>query len=215
MIALQPPVTVEERAKGEDKPSRRLRCGRAVLYLDDSMGDVQLYMLLSNAKVVETGQSVVHHAIAGLALPESIRQALGPAGGANLEFDTPHVTALLKGPPSPRLVYLQGVVNRQIHDALIDITGEIYSRLVFGVGCVPMILIGIGLGILKRGGHLLSAFGASCVPGAVLIVAIISGKQVAGNNRWGGATPGVLIMWAGLAFLLVLTAILYARLIRR
>ncbi|MBN1506380.1 MAG: LptF/LptG family permease [Sedimentisphaerales bacterium] len=213
-ISLQPPVTVEERGNTADKPPRRLRCQKAVLHLDDSMGDVQLYLLLSNAKVVETGQSVVHHAIAGLALPESIREALGPSGEANLELETGRSNSLLKGPPSPRLVQLQGIVNRQIHDTLIDITGEIHSRLVFGIGCVPMILIGIALGILKRGGHLLSAFGASCVPGAVLVVAIISGKQVAGNTRWGEATPGVLIMWSGLVFLLLLTAFLYTRLVR-
>ena len=97
---------------------------------------------------------------------------------------------VLQGPPSPKLAGLQAMLERQVRGTLVDITGEINSRLVFGIGCIPMILIGIGLGILKRGGHLLSAFGASCVPGAVLIVAIISGKQVAGNTRWGEATPG-------------------------
>jgi hypothetical protein len=215
-VALHPPLTVEEHARAGNKPPQRFRSEteRAVLYLDDSTPDLQLYLQLSNAKVVETHQSVVHHAVSGLALPESIREALGRPGGGDSKFEIRSSNSVLKGPPSPRLVDLQRIVGKQIHDALIDITGEINSRLVFGVGCVPMILIGIGLGILKRGGHLLSAFGASCVPGAVLIVAIISGRQVAGNTRWGEATPGVLIMWAGLAFLLLITAAIYTRLIR-
>jgi len=171
-----------------------------------------VYLQLSNAQVLETGQSVIHHAAGDLAMPESIRRTLHPpqTGILNLQ-------SLVSNPgfaPSIQLASLQKMLEKEIRRTLVDITSEINSRLVFGIGCIPMILIGIGLGILKRGGHLLSAFGASCVPGAVLIVAIISGKQVAGNTRWGEATPGVLIMWAGLAFLLLLAAGIYARLLR-
>ena len=67
------------------------------------------------------------------------------------------------------------------------IQSEMNSRLVFGIGCIPMILIGIGLGILQRGGHLLSAFGASCVPAALLGAVIISGKHLVENYRLAGA----------------------------
>ncbi len=212
-VSLRPPVTVEEYAKQGDKPPRKFLSEKAILYLDDTTPDLQVHLQLSSAEVIGTGQSVIHHAAGGLAMPESIRQALRrtQAGGLRLGGD---LSSVLQGPPSPKLAGLQAILERQIRGTLVDITGEIHSRLVFGVGCIPMILIGIGLGILKRGGHLLSAFGASCVPGAVLIVAIISGRQVAGNTRWAEATPGILIMWAGLAFLLLLAAIIYSRLLR-
>jgi len=78
---------------------------------------------------------------------------------------------------------------------------------------VPMILIGIGLGIVKRGGHMLSAFGASCVPAAVLIVTIISGKHVT-ENVGAQAVSGILVMWGGLGFLILLAAFIYGRLLR-
>ncbi len=220
-ISLQPPVIVEEYAKQMDTPPRKFRCNKAILYLDDSAPDVtsarpaepKVYLQLSNAEVVETGQSVFHHATGGLAMPESVSRALDRE--SILQMVAPSsLSSVLAGPPSPTLARLQYLLGQEIHGTLIDITSEINSRLVFGIGCIPMILIGIGLGILKRGGHLLSAFGASCIPGAVLIVAIISGKQVAGNTSWGEATPGILIMWAGLAFLLVLTALIYGRLLR-
>ena len=84
----------------------------------------------------------------------------------------------------------------------------------FGIGCIPMILIGIGLGILKRGGHLLSAFGVSCAPAVVLIVGIICGKRITQNPGSQGVS-GVLIMWIGLAFLVLLAVGLYTRLLRR
>jgi lipopolysaccharide export system permease protein len=210
-ISLRSPVTVQEYAKQGGKPPRKFHGEKAVLYLEDSTPDLQVYLQLSNATVVDTGQSVLHYAADGLALPESVRQVLQrpEAGIPNLESRISNLGFV----PSAQLVGLQKAMDREVRETLADIMGEVNSRLVFGIGCIPMILIGIGLGIIQRGGHLLSAFGASCVPGAVLIVAIISGKQVAGNIRW-EPTPGILIMWAGLAFLLLLTAIIYGRLLR-
>lgn len=212
-ISLRPPVVVEECDKHGDKPPRKFRCDKAILYLDDTTPDLQVHLQLSNASVVETGQSVMHHAVNGLTMPEFVKRALD--SGPVLEVITPAgMSAALQGPPSTRLTGLQKILDREIRRALIDIKGEVNSRLVFGIGCIPMILIGIGLGIIKRGGHLLSAFGVSCLPGAVLIVAIISGRQVAGNIHW-DPTPGILIMWSGLVFLLILTAGIYSRLLRR
>jgi len=96
---------------------------------------------------------------------------------------------------------------------LAQIAAEIHSRLVFGIGCVSMILIGIGLGIIKKGGHLLSAFGVSCVPAAVLIVCIMSGKQVT-ENISSRNVSGIVLMWAGLALLTLIAAGIYHRLLR-
>ena len=89
---------------------------------------------------------------------------------------------------------------------MADIKAEMNSRLVFGIGCVPMILIGIGLGILQKGGHLLGAFGASCVPAAVLS-SRSSAASVSRRTPAPRGSSGVLVMWAGLAFLILLTAV--------
>jgi hypothetical protein len=91
---------------------------------------------------------------------------------------------------------------------------EMSSRLVFGIGCIPMILIGIALGIIQKGGHLLGAFGASCIPAAVLGAAIITGKRLT-ENVDGGGSSGVLVMWGGVAFLILLTVLIYRRLLRQ
>ena len=76
-----------------------------------------------------------------------------------------------------------------------------------------MILIGIGLGILKRGGHLLSAFGASCIPAAILIVCIMSGKQLT-ENLGAQNVSGISVMWAGCITLFVITLGLYRYLLK-
>ena len=116
--------------------------------------------------------------------------------------------------PSGKLDDLQTTLRREMRKTLAEIKSEIHSRLVFGTGCVPMILIGIGLGIIRRGGHLLTAFGASCIPAAVLIVCIMSGKQLTENLGAAETVSGVTIMWAGLGFLSLLVAIIYGRLLK-
>ena len=96
---------------------------------------------------------------------------------------------------------------------LVEIDAEIHSRLVFGLGCVPMILIGIGLGIILRGGHMLTAFGSSCLPAVILILCAVSGRHVA-ENPDATAVVGFSIMWAGLASLWIMALVIFRRVYR-
>ncbi len=77
-----------------------------------------------------------------------------------------------------------------------------------------MVLIGIGLSIIKRGGHLLGAFGAGCIPAAVLIVSIAMGANVAKNAGSQQMVSGIGLMWGGLVILCVLTLIIYRKLLK-
>ncbi|HNS18925.1 MAG TPA: LptF/LptG family permease [Sedimentisphaerales bacterium] len=210
MIALTPPVMVEER--DHSGRLRRLRCEKTAEILVQTDGaDPVLTVCLYNPQVTETGQSLVQYVVGDLAAPEKVRRGL--IGPSRLDVARGDLAAALKGAPSPILARRQEDLLDTISETLTDIRAEVHSRLVFGIGCVPMILIGIGLGILHRGGHLLSAFGASCLPAAVLIVAIVSGKNLT-VNLGAESFTGVLIMWVGLAFLLLLAAGIYGKLRR-
>jgi len=208
-VAADQPVLVEERNE-RTGTMRRLICDKVEICVQEDTTRPDLSLRLQNPRVQETGQLVVQYAIGPLAVPEWVGR-LGER--PLLETATMDATALLGGPPSAVLEKQQKKLFKEIAGTLTDIKAEVHSRLVFGIGCVPMILIGIGLGILQRGGHLLSAFGASCLPAAVLIVTIISGKNIT-TNLGVQNSSGVLIMWAGLAFLLLLSALIYGRLRR-
>ncbi|MBN2128559.1 MAG: LptF/LptG family permease [Sedimentisphaerales bacterium] len=211
-VDLVAPVVVEEYDADTGQSLRRLQCDKAVIHVGEDVEHPELSLDVSNARVEETGLLVVREIIRDLALPEPIARALGERSVLEVVVSE-NVPSVLDAAPSTTLARRQKALDRELRTTLIDIKAEINSRLVFGIGCVPMILIGIGLGIVKRGGHMLSAFGASCVPAAVLIVTIISGKHVT-ENVGAQAVSGILVMWAGLAFLIVLAAFIYGKLLR-
>jgi len=211
VVTLVPPILVDEYDGRSGEWMRSLQCEKAEIRVGDTMTP-GLTLDLRSARAEKTGELLVQYALQDLALPEAIKRSL--SGASALQIVAPDNTAsMLGGAPSAILAKQQKALLKEMADTLTDIKAEINSRLVFGIGCVPMILIGIGLGIIQKGGHLLGAFGSSCLPAAVLVIAIISGKQITVNANAGGPS-GILIMWAGLAFLVLLTVVIYRRLMR-
>jgi hypothetical protein len=175
-----------------------------------------LTMDIYNARVEDTGYLRMRHIIRGLIRPKAVETVTTEfkteKGTLKAEKLASALPALQKG-ASPELTELQNRLKIKIRDTLARIKAEIHSRLVFGTGCVSMILIGIGLGIIKKGGHLLSAFGASCVPAAVLIVCIMMGKNIT-KNLGSQSIPGIALMWGGLVLLSLLAVVIYHRLLK-
>ena len=190
--------------------------GKVLLYIEGDELAPTLTMDIYNARVEETGDLKMRYVVRGLILPEAVESVTNQFRTESGELTVGKLAAKLsqlrKG-PGPALKGLQGKLQRMMQKTLAQIAAEIHSRLVFGIGCVSMILIGIGLGIIKKGGHLLSAFGVSCVPAAVLIVCIMSGKQVT-ENISSKNVSGIVLMWAGLALLTLIAAGIYHRLLR-
>lgn len=117
--------------------------------------------------------------------------------------------------PSPKLQKLIKDMNRKIQRTLLEIKAEIHSRLVFGIGCITLILIGTELGIRFRGGHLLTAFGVSSIPAAALLIFIMTGKNITKNQlSVAGADFGIALMWIGLAVLSIIALALYRKLLK-
>jgi len=206
-------LVIERDVTGVQKPLR-LQPAKASLHIEGNKLAPTLTMDLYNVVDRETGDLKMRHIIRGLVRPakadlREIFQSEDALAAVRRGLDSP----LLKKGLSKRLKDLGASLKKKIEHTLLKIRSEIHSRLAFGVGCVPMILIGIALGIIKKGGHLLTAFGASCIPAAALVVCIIGGKQVAENPDVTIAS-GVGLIWAGVVFLLVLAGGLYRWLLR-
>ena len=117
--------------------------------------------------------------------------------------------------PSGQLEAMIKELNRKIMVTLFEIRAEIHSRLVFGIGCITLIIVGIGLGIRFRGGHLLTAFGVSSIPAAALLIFIMMGKNITKSHpTYLRADIGIGLMWLGLIVLTIFALMLYRRLLR-
>ncbi len=189
---------------------RTIESPRASLHIEGDKLDPTLTMDISKAKIEGLVGRKDRHTISGLLIPQTVQDIANQFRTEEEPFLEPEklVSPLTGMEQSNELTDLRNKLRRKIKKTRAQIEAEKHSRLVFGIGCVPMILIGIGLGIMKKGGHLLSAFGASCVPAAVLIVCIMSGKQMT-ENLSSQNVSGVTLMWGGLAALFLIAAVIY------
>jgi len=196
---------------------RTLICEKALLHLEGDKLAPTLTMDIYNAREEGSDELTMRSIIRGLIPPQAAEVAANEfkteSGSLIVEKLASDLSQLSGLQPSQSLKSLQSKFKREINRVLVRIKAEIHTRLVFGIGCIPMILIGIGLGIIKKGGHLLTAFGASCIPAAVLIVCIMSGKNLI-KNPGAESITGVAVMWAGLVFLLLLVVVIYRRLLK-
>jgi hypothetical protein len=214
-IELSGEVVATESGQAPGQPWLVLRSRKALLHLEGDEFSPTLTLELLNATWQRAGNLsglTQRHIIHGLILPQAVTEKFKTEDILKSVGPTSTASALQKE-PGPELKNLQDKLHRKIRRTFGEIDAEIHSRLVFGIGCVSLVMIGIGLGILKKGGHLLSAFGASSVPAAVLIVCIMMGKNIA-TNASSKAGSGIALMWAGLASLTLLAIVIYHRLLK-
>jgi lipopolysaccharide export LptBFGC system permease protein LptF len=122
---------------------------------------------------------------------------------------------IITGKPSKTLIKLKKAADYEIWVTSKKILSEVHTRLVFGIGSITLILFAVALGIVFKGGHLLSAFGASAIPAAALIVFIMSGKELTKTRN--AAMPehmGIIVMWSGLVALSIIAFLIFRKLTR-
>ena len=62
------------------------------------------------------------------------------------------------------------------------VTAELHSRLALSASVLVLVVLGAALGVLFRGSQVLTAFGISFVPAAVVTVMNIMGRQLFRNQ---------------------------------
>ncbi|MFQ5494793.1 MAG: LptF/LptG family permease [Phycisphaerae bacterium] len=106
---------------------------------------------------------------------------------------------------------VEAVRERDI--TLRRIVGTVSERMAFSVSVLVLVILGAALGIRFRGSHMMTAFGISFVPGLVVIVAIVAGKQLSYNQTSHAA--GLAVMWSGIMAVAALDVWTLTRVIRR
>jgi len=222
-LQLAEDVVITERPVSGDAPTRTLRCQKAFLDIEGDETAPTLTLDIRNAKWASAGSVepqtsygqeniFARQIIRGLVLPPAVTNTFKTTDILK-EIKPEAVSAALHAVPSDDLTKLQKRLQNKIALTRAEIGAEMHSRLVFGIGCVTLIMIGIGLGIILKGGHLLTAFGASAAPALALISCIMMGKNLAENPTSRGL-PGITLMWIGLIILSLIGLELYRRLLR-
>lgn len=197
------------------EPLRTLRCAMASLHIEGDKLAPTLTMDLRSPtwQQADGSEGLAQRVIIrGLILPKAVTDKFITSDVLQTVSHDSIEAALPKG-PSDELTTLQQRLQRKIQETLANIRAELHSRLVFGIGCVALMMIGIGLGIILKGGHLLSAFGASSLPAAVLIVCIMMGKNITKNPDT-QVSSGIMLMWGAVVFLFVSAVVMYRKMLR-
>jgi len=93
------------------------------------------------------------------------------------------------------------------------IDAVISERFAYSVSVFVLVILGASLGIVFRGTHAIVSFGISFVPSLVVLVAILTGKQMAQNE--GTYLVGLGLMWLGITLVAALDVWTLTRVVRR
>ncbi len=94
-----------------------------------------------------------------------------------------------------------------------EIVGIIHSRLAFSASALVTLLMAAALGIIFRGGQLLTAFVISFMPGLLVVVMNIMGRQLV--EKTGTHVLGIVVIWAGIGLLALADGVVLTRYLRR
>ena len=94
-----------------------------------------------------------------------------------------------------------------------EIIGHIHSRIAFSASVLVTLILAASLGIIYRGGQLLTAFVVALMPALVVVVMNITGRHLVEKD--GTHLLGIVVIWAGIGLLAVADAVVLSRYLRR
>ena len=201
-------VAIEER-RGES--TRRYEADSATIEAarGDSLANSGLRIVLHGVRASD-GEGWVHRG----------KETLGPI------LLAPGLIAELEGMSSAELYRASRAIRADdplepvriraeaIHgETLRSIAATLHERAAFSVCVVFLVVLGVALGIVFRGSHVMTAFGISFVPSLIVIISIVMGKQMTNNE--GTYQVGLLVLWSGIAIVTALNVWVVLRVLRR
>lgn len=117
------------------------------------------------------------------------------------------------GPTTPKLEDARTALIKRKDRFVSEVQGEIHFRASYAASSVAVILLGAMLGIMLRGGQVLTAFGISCLPTAFVVVASIVGRNLA--DQPDKTLLSIAIMWGATGLMYLATVVLGMRVLQR
>lgn len=102
---------------------------------------------------------------------------------------------------------------KEIGSQALEVAGLIHSRFAFSVSSLVMLVLAAALAIIFRGGQLLTAFVISFIPGLLVVVMNIAGRQLA--EKPDTHLAGIGVIWAAIVLVAVADAVVLTRFLRR
>ncbi len=204
-------------SKPSDGPPARFTAQSAVISVSSLSEDIPptASIELKDVKVTETRggnvQRFASHERFSIGPLEIPAEALEPASEAKVSV------AQLLSPEgdfnsSEVLRQSRWFVAKERESTISKCVAEIHSRLAYSGNALVLLLLGAGLGIIFRGGHFVSAFGLSFIPMMVVVVLIMMGKQLSTS---GAVQAGIVVIWLGLAIVVLADVIVMGKFLRR
>jgi lipopolysaccharide export LptBFGC system permease protein LptF len=113
---------------------------------------------------------------------------------------------------------LLAVRDRTVNRIIGEVIGELNGRMAYGVSCFLLVAMGAALGLIYRGGQIVSAFALCVLPAAVVIIMVLMGQRLVSDptvQKNFGIWLGLGSIWSGNAALLIANTVIYARLTRK
>jgi lipopolysaccharide export LptBFGC system permease protein LptF len=113
----------------------------------------------------------------------------------------------------PKQKKMLGLLHALVAKSRSELEGEIHFRASYSVVAIAVVLFGAVLGIIVRGGQVLTAFGISCLPMLFVVVASIAGRNLA--DQPAHTMASITIMWGAAAFMYLATGFVAIKVLKR
>jgi lipopolysaccharide export LptBFGC system permease protein LptF len=118
----------------------------------------------------------------------------------------------LAGLPPTQSRQRQGLIER-IDRLRAEVGSEIQFRASYSLSTIAVVLLGAVLGIIVRGGQVLTAFGISCVPTMVVVLSSIVGRNLADRPQY--LTTSYTVMWGATVLMYLATGVIAGKVLKR
>ncbi|MHC4675828.1 MAG: LptF/LptG family permease, partial [Planctomycetota bacterium] len=211
-------VEVTETQQGRERKYKADRCPVKIRRGFGEESDVMRLVLEDNVSFRDTDDptNIVHHRrynLASVSVPRVIHEQAAGITDAEVISEGIAIDQMPSLGLGLRIDDARKSLRKEIDKLAMDITGIIHSRLAFSASVLVTLVLAAALGVIFRGGELLTAFVISFIPGMLIVVMNITGRQLTENS--GTHLIGIVVIWSGIVLLALVDGMVLARYLRR